>query len=334
MKAQISAVHAETSSVKLITLVPLDEPTFPPYEAGAHINLTLPSGLVRQYSLCNQSPGTDSPTHYRLAVKREQDSRGGSAEVHALDVGATVDISAPLNLFPLSDEANFHIFVAAGIGITPLFAMCAQLHERRNFSLLYFARSREEAALVGELESLFPNELSCFFDDSNPPSVTSAVSRALNDQLDKAARPPEPTSIEGTHFYVCGPQGFMNSVIEVAQTRLPTSNIHFERFQPSAQALMGDESHRALTVEYNGETFEVSPSQTIAEVLQENDVPLLTSCEDGICGTCVMRVLDGTPDHRDSFLTQQDHADGLFTPCVSRAQSPRLSLARRKRGSR
>ncbi len=334
MKAKVISIQDETPNIKLITLAPLDQLNFPSFSAGAHVNLTLPSGLVRQYSICNPVSENTPPASYRLAVKREEDSRGGSIEAHNLVAGSVVDVSHPLNLFPLADEAEFHIFIAAGIGITPLFAMAAQLRDHHNFSLLYFSRSRTEAALLEELEALIPDNLSCFFDDDTPPELAPAITQVLTNSLggkDEADQRRSPSSI---HFYVCGPPGFMNAAIEIAQSYLPTSSIHFELFQPPQHTPRADAPDSALTVECDGETFSVPATHSIAEVLQDNDVPLLTSCEEGICGTCIMQVLDGTPDHRDSCLTDEDHSTGLFTPCVSRALSPELTLARRSKRTR
>ncbi|WP_413810705.1 PDR/VanB family oxidoreductase [Streptomyces sp. OE57] len=306
----VSEITAETDAVKCFRLRRGDGLPFAPYEAGAHVDVLGPSGVTRQYSLCGPP---DEPDSYVIAVKREECSRGGSAALHdQLEVGGQLAISEPRNLFRLEPGAARHVLVAAGIGITPLLSMAYRLRRTgSHFRLHYFATSREKAAFVPLLESPeFTADVEFHFAVGRDNQL-GILAEALSDVDD------------ATHVYTCGPKEFMRRVVDVATRTLPEDHVHVEHFQalpPTAEA--GD----AFEVELDtGEVFRVPPGRSIVEVLAEGGIDVDTSCREGICGTCVLTVLDGVPDHRDNCLTRKEKAAGdQIAACVSRARTARL----------
>ncbi|MGW1787123.1 PDR/VanB family oxidoreductase [Streptomyces sp. NPDC002143] len=299
----------ETDTIKVLRLVRTDGAPLAPYAAGAHIDVTGPTGITRPYSLCGPPEDTGA---YTIAVKREADSRGGSQALYDKTApGTELTIGTPRQLFGLAPDAVEHHLVAAGIGITPLLAMAYELHSRSaEFTLHYVARSRAEAAFAGLLtRSGFTDRVVCHFGLGR-----DAAGEALTAQLTGL-----PT---GAHVYTCGPQSFMDCVTALAAHSLPEEQIHSELFQAGEPSDAGE----AFEVELDtGEVYAVPPGKSIAEVLEENGVPLETSCREGICGTCVLRVIEGEPDHRDHCLSAKEKAAGdQIAACVSRAKSSRL----------
>lgn len=299
------------SAVKVLRLARSDGSPLPGYPAGAHIDVTGPSGITRPYSLCG--PPHD-PGAYTIAVKREETSRGGSQALHdKTEPGTELRIGAPRQLFGLDPGASEHHLVAGGIGITPLLAMAYELcGTGADFTLHYVARGRAEAALVDRLEeSAFADRVVFHFGHGREASL-----RALSDAL---------TGLPASaHVYTCGPQGFMQRVAALAARSLPESRIHSELFQAAAQPDAAPAESFEVELD-TGEIYTVPAGRSIAEVLEDNGVPLDTSCREGICGTCVLRVVEGEPDHRDHCLTAREKAAGdQIAACVSRSRSPRL----------
>ncbi|NGO09390.1 oxidoreductase [Streptomyces sp. HC44] len=301
----------ETDSIRVLRLVRSDGGALPAYPAGAHVDVTGPTGVTRPYSLCGPPDDTGA---YTIAVKREENSRGGSQALHdKAAVGTELTVGTPRRLFGLVPDAARHHLVAAGIGITPLLAMAYELHAAgAEFRLHYVARDRARAAFADLLErSAFADRVDFHFGLGR-----EATARTLAAAL--------ATPDAGTHVYTCGPEGFMDQVTVLAARGLPEDRVHRELFQagdlPDAGAAV------AFEVELDtGEVYTVPPDKTIAEVLEDNGVPLDTSCREGICGTCVLRVLQGDPDHRDHCLSTKEKAAGdQIAACVSRARSPRL----------
>ncbi|MDT2005400.1 oxidoreductase [Rhodococcus opacus] len=312
MRVTISGITTETSAVKCFSLRRSDGHPLTPYTAGAHIDVTGPSDITRQYSLCGPPDRTES---YEIAVKREDCSRGGSAALHdVVAVGDELTISEPRNLFGIEPDADRHVLVAAGIGITPLLSMAYQLRRTgARFRLHYFATSREKAAFVPLLESAkFAGAVEFHFgvDRTEQPRALARVLADLG-----------PT----THVYACGPKEFMQRVVDGATPSLPEDNVHIEHFQalePTAEA--GDDFEVELDT---GEVFHVPPGRSIVDVLSDGGIDVDTSCREGICGTCVLTVLDGVPDHRDNCLTRKEKEAGeQIATCVSRARTGRLVL--------
>lgn len=301
----------QTNEIAVIDLVAPDGIDLPPFEAGAHIDIHLEGGLIRQYSLSN----APSERHrYRLGVLLDPVSRGGSRAVHErLHEGTDVKVSKPRNLFPLSSAASHTLLAGGGIGITPMIAMAYELKAAgRSFELHYCSRGKESAAFIGELEATFGNELVLHFDDGAPD-------QRLDIQSVLAAQP------EDTHLYVCGPTGFMDWVIGAAkQAKWPSSQVHSEYFTAEV-----DTSGGAFEVEaaVSGVTVQVEEGMSIAKALKAAGVKVDVSCEEGVCGTCICDVLEGSPDHRDQFLSDEEKEDNdQIALCCSRAKSPRLVI--------
>lgn len=286
-------------------------PNLPCFEAGAHIDVHLPSGMVRQYSLCGDPAARD---HYRLGVLRDPQSRGGSQAVFdALHEGCSLRVSRPRNHFPLDGEARHTILVGGGIGITPMIAMAYALHAAgRSFELHYRARARDACAFTEELAaSPFAARVHYHFS-------------ADGQRLDIAARVAA-SGTAGTHLYVCGPGGFMDAVLEAAQQAgLARAQLHREYFNADIDTSGGGFE---LVAAASGKSVRVAEGQTIVSALAAIGIRIDVSCEEGVCGTCVCTVLEGECDHRDVYLTDEEKADNdQLMACCSRAKSSRLVL--------
>ena len=290
--------------------------TLPAFTPGAHIDVHLPQGVIRQYSLCNASVETQ---RYTIAVLRDPASRGGSSSLHDhIREGAELKISQPRNHFPLHEGPGHSLLMAGGIGVTPLMCMADALHgKKRSFALHYCARTSDRMAFVQQLsEADWSTQVHTHFDDGLPEQRLdiSATLRAASDD---------------THLYVCGPQGFMQAVLSCArELGWPQTRLHSEYFQ-AAERPDEDAADRPFEVEIasSGAVFTIDVGQSIAEVLNAHGHAVSMSCEQGVCGTCVTRVLAGEPDHRDSFLLPEERsANDQMTPCCSRARSARLVL--------
>ncbi|MFG2026515.1 PDR/VanB family oxidoreductase [Streptomyces sp. NPDC048825] len=300
-----------TPDIAVIDLAPDEGTEFPAYTAGAHIDVQTDSGPLRQYSLC----GPPENGHYRLAVLNEPGSRGGSRAMHALKVGDRLRISAPRNRFPLV-TARRHLLFAGGIGITPLLAMTHQLDaEGGDYTLHYCARSRTHAAFVPELTD---NPHATFHFDDEGPAQMLDMARDLGE--------PQPD----TAVYVCGPAGFIDHVLGKAEAMgWPPQVLHKERFSNDRAAAQRDaDGSGGFTIRLasTGAEYLVPGGSSVLDILLENGVDAPHSCQLGICGECVVRVLAGDPDHRDDVLTPDERAEGMFATCSSRALSPTLEL--------
>ncbi len=313
ISVRVAACRQEALDIIGIELVRDDGAPLPAFSAGSHIDLHLPGGLVRQYSLCNHP---DEFHRYQIGVLKDPASRGGSAAVHALTEGARLQISEPRNLFPLVHEARRSLLFAGGIGITPILCMAERLANLgADFELHYCARSVERAAFVDRLrQGSFSDRVHFHFDD-----------RKGGEPLDASALLSEPA--EGTHLYVCGPGGFMDHVLGTAKAQgWDEANLHREYFSaaPTSQA---DDGSFEVQLSSSGRVLQVPADQSVAQVLEAAGVIVPLSCEQGICGTCLTRVLEGEPDHRDLFMTEAEQAaNDQFTPCCSRSKSTRLVL--------
>ncbi|KQW03836.1 PDR/VanB family oxidoreductase [Streptomyces sp. Root369] len=302
-----------TSRIVVLDLVGPDGVELPEFAAGAHVDVLVDSatGLVRQYSLCG--PPHDR-ARYRLAVLAEAASRGGSLGMHRLREGDRLRISRPRNRFGVSDRARRHLLVAGGIGVTPLLAMAHALEAGgAEYELHYCARSRAESAFLDELEK--HPRVRLHFDDG-PDEQRLSMATDLG--------PPAPD----TALYVCGPGGFMDFVISSARgAGWPAEAIHKERFAP-VEDIAAHTAGGAFTVRLakTGGEFEIKDGESVLDVLLAAGVDAPYSCQQGICGECIVRVLAGEPDHRDDILTDRERADGMFTTCSSRALSPILEL--------
>ena len=306
----VTDIVQETATVKSFQLSRSDGTRIGTYVPGAHIDVVGPTAVTRQYSLCSRPDAEDS---YVVAVKREENSRGGSVALHDLKVGDTLKISEPRNLLRIAPDAVHHLLIAAGIGITPMLSMARYMDVHGiSFELHYFARTEEDAAFLPLLRERCPEKLHAHV----------GVARDAQDTLlDDALARTEASS----HVYVCGPDGFMTKVVALAGRYLPADAVHFENFHASEQP--DASSNTAFEVELDGETYQVPADKSIVEVLEENGCDVDTSCQEGICGTCIMQVLGGVPEHRDNVLTTAERASGdVMAVCVSRTKSERLVL--------
>ncbi|MYJ34355.1 MAG: 2Fe-2S iron-sulfur cluster binding domain-containing protein, partial [Acidimicrobiaceae bacterium] len=310
LRVQVRRKWETAAGVAAFELAPI-EGVLPTFQPGAHIDVHLPNGLVRQYSITN-GPGETS--YYRLGVKLEPDSTGGSVCLHkTVREGDVLAISEPRNNFPLRRDSMRTILLAGGIGITPLLAM-AQALDRMSlpFELHCFAQSAEHTAFSDVLDGLGESVVRHL---GLPPDETVAEIRRL------VAAPDE-----FTHVYVCGPGPMLEAARrEAADAGWPDDHVHFEYFKNTTE--IDDSSTFEVALARSALTVTVPSGSTILEVLRESGVPLPSSCEQGACGTCVATVLEGEPDHQDVYLNDSDHEAGdRIMTCVSRALSDRLVL--------
>ncbi|MDY0745246.1 PDR/VanB family oxidoreductase [Paucibacter sp. R3-3] len=295
-------------NVVVLDLAGVDDAALPPFEAGAHVDVHLPSGLVRQYSLCGDPADRRA---YRLGVLRDAASRGGSQAVHeVLGEGVQLAISRPRNHFPLVAGARHSVLVGGGIGITPMIAMAHALAAAgASFELHYCLRSPSSGGFVDELKAApFADRVSFHFSVGGGRIDPAAV-------LDRCGR-------EGTQLYVCGPAGFMDAVMEAAA--LPKAQMHRELFGAEVDTSGGGFE---VVAQASGKTVSVAPGQTIVAALAGIGIRIEVSCQEGVCGTCVCTVLEGECDHRDVYLTEDEReAHDQIMACCSRARSSRLVL--------
>jgi vanillate O-demethylase ferredoxin subunit len=314
LNVRIARRTIEADGIVSFELTRLDGRELPAFAAGAHIDVHVPGGLVRQYSLCS---ATHERSRYQIAVLRDTQSRGGSVGMHdALREGDEVRISAPRNHFVLSPDARKHVLFAGGIGLTPLLCMAEFLcRSGQAFEMHYCARSRSRAAFLERIaRTEWADRVQYHFDDE-------ADEQRLNLEI-LLAQP-----FEDTHLYVCGPQGFMNAVLDTARAQgWPEAQLHYEFFTAPATDSANDASFE-VQLASSGRIVPIPVACTVTKALADAGIDVPVSCEQGICGTCITRVLDGEPDHRDLFLSPEEQArNDQFLPCCSRSKSRRLVL--------
>lgn len=311
---QICDIQWVADSVVELTLLGVETEALPTYEPGAHIDIRLPNGLVRSYSLITPYH-RDRP--YTIAVNRDRESRGGSLYIHEkLSVGDVLDISAPLNNFPLVTGDSACVLIAGGIGITPLYCMAQHLTAYgRPWQLAYAARSRMSAAYVDELQELAHQAsamLMLHFDDERNGQVLN-IERLVREA------PPD------ADFYCCGPPPMLEGYLAVCSTS-PAERVHYERFGIEPVPLSSDEFDVELAL--SGKTVRVKQNQTILDAILDLGIEVEYSCMQGICGSCITTVLGGDPDHRDGFLSPGEQTSNeKMLICCSRSLSPKLVLA-------
>jgi vanillate monooxygenase ferredoxin subunit len=303
----------EAQDIASFELVKPDGSALPAFSAGSHIDVQRPGGLTRQYSLCNDAA---EKHRYRIAVLRDAGSRGGSAAMHdAVKEGDTLLISRPRNHFPLVHAQRTLLF-AGGIGVTPLLAMAQRLATLgADFTLHYCTRSPGRTAFRHDIAAAaFAPSVQFHFDDGDP---------AQKLDLDRALGAPQ----AGTHIYVCGPTGFIDAVVKAAD-RLGWSKeqVHLEYFGAAPQDTAGDRAFQ-VKIASSGAVYDVPADRSVVQALQSHGIEILTSCEQGVCGTCITRVLQGECDHRDLYFTDEEKAaNDQFTPCCSRSKTKVLVL--------
>jgi vanillate O-demethylase ferredoxin subunit len=301
----------EGAGIAVLELTPTDGKPLPSFTAGAHIDVHIGDELIRQYSLCNDPAHNES---YRIGVLNDPNSRGGSVKIHHdFAEGQTIKISAPRNHFPLFDGAKKTILAGGGIGITPMIAMAYTLQKAGElFELHYCTRSKGAGAFEQELIKQFAEQVVFHYDDEDKSQLFSPQN--LFNPVDK-----------NTHIYVCGPTGFMDWVINSAkELGYPSEQVHFEYF--SADVDISGDSFEVYCDE-SDITVTVGPEESIAIALRNAGIKVNMSCEEGVCGTCITDVLEGVPDHRDHFLTDEEKEDNdQIALCCSRAKGPRLVI--------
>jgi len=310
---RVTRAEKIAEGIHLFEMRPKDGGELPAFTAGSHINLRLPNGLVRKYSLCSDPAERD---HYRIAVKREENGRGGS--IYLIDNTREGDewlISAPDNAFALPQRGDNFIFIAGGIGITPFIAMIHALkHDpAKKFKLYYCSRTPEMTAFREELSAPeYKGKVVIHYDNGDPEKA-----------LDLWPIVEERKNRE--HLYCCGPRGLMEAVRDATGHWSPTA-IHFEAFS-EADARRPDDKPFKVKLAKSGVTIDVPAGTTIMEAMRTagHDVP--SSCESGTCGTCRTRLLEGEADHRDLVLTEAERGSQIMI-CVSRAKTPELVIDR------
>ena len=304
-------LRREAEGIVSYEFVSADGTPLPPFTAGAHIDLQLPDGLVRSYSLVND-PGERH--RYVVTVDLARESRGGSAWMHSTPrPGDRLASSLPVNDFPLYEDAPLSIFIAGGIGITPFMSLAARLNALgRAWRMHYTIRSHQRAAYVQELGALDRTgkavNLHCTGEGTERPDIAAIVREAP----------------AGSHLYCCGPNGMLDAFAS-ACSGLPPQRVHLERFSASQEAATagGYEVQLART----GKTLSVEAGKTLLDVLLDAGIPVQYSCSQGICGTCCTPVLEGTPDHRDDYLTPEEKAaNRAMMVCCSGSRTQRLVL--------
>lgn len=303
--------HVEGGNIAVMEFESATSATLPKVEAGAHIDVHLPNGMVRQYSLC-QNPNDEGK--FRLGILRDPESRGGSISAfNEIKDGMQIQVSEPKNLFPLL-KAKHSVLIGGGIGITPLITMAYQLaHEGESFELHYCGASPEKCAFVDEIKNGELAQYTTFHFKSEGASHRAFFESAIKD-----------IDLE-SHIYTCGPVGFMDWVINLATTHdFPEQQIHKEYFQVETDT-SGDSFE--VVAERSGKIIMVEAGETILQALAKEGIDIEMSCEQGVCGTCMCDVIEGEPDHRDVYFTDEEKASNeQILVCCSRSKTPRLVL--------
>ncbi len=312
LTVRIAAVGDVAHNIRSFELRAPDGGPLPPFVAGAHIDVDLPGGMMRQYSLLNAPHERD---RYVIAVAREAASRGGSIYMHdRLGLGDTLAISAPRSHFLLDETGSYSVLVAGGIGITPIWCMAQRLTAiGARWEMHYAARTRGAAALLEEIELAVAEgsgRLATYFNLDGDP---------LMDLAGIVASAPD-----GAHFYCCGPLGLLDAY-KLACAGVPADRVHFEQFTAAAPAALDG----GFTIELarSGRAIEVAAGESILDALKAAGMRAAYSCREGVCGSCETAVLAGTPDHRDAILTDAERAEGkTMMICCSGSLSAKLVL--------
>lgn len=313
MQVRLKRISYEAESINAYELVHPDGGTLPPFSAGSHVDIHLPNGMIRSYSLVNDQC---EQHRYVVAVNNDAASRGGSKHIHEMmRVGDIVTISHPRNNFALHESADHSVLIAGGIGITPLLSMIRRLQALgRSWELFYAARTRPCAAFVDELGAIRPDadaRVHMTF-DREPSARMIDIASIVNQ-----ARP-------DAHLYCCGPVAMLEA-FEAATAARPAEMVHVEYFK--AREKPAAEGGFEVKLARSDRTIPVKPGQTILDALLEAGISANYACAEGVCGTCETRVIEGIPDHRDLFLSKEEQqANTTIMICCSGSKSPTLVL--------
>lgn len=304
-----SVEHVATDTV-VLTLVHPDGIALPNWTPGAHVDLELTPALIRQYSLCG-SPA--DAHHLQVGVLKDVEGRGGSVFIHEnLTAGSTVLVRGPRNHFPLVASPRY-LFIAGGIGITPMLPMIAEAEAvGAEWQLVYGGRSRASMAFADQLAEHGDKVLLLARDE---------VDRTLSQRIDELLGTPQP----GTLVYCCGPEALLGAV-ESACASWPAGSLHVERFH--AKEIEGAvDTEFEVVLARSGLTITVPADRSIFRAAEDAGVPVLGSCHEGICGTCETVILEGEADHRDSVLSDSEkESNETLMVCVSRCRGDRLVI--------
>jgi vanillate O-demethylase ferredoxin subunit len=314
LEVVVTAKNREADDIVSLELAGANGTTLPAFDPGAHIDVHLPNGMVRQYSLCNP-PGEGD--RYLIGVLKDPESRGGSILLHdQVEENDQLQISEPRNLFAMVTEAKRTLLFAGGIGITPILSMAHALaHEDADFELHYSGHSKNRMAFADQLlDSSYADRVHLHISDDD---------RSQRLDADPLLAKPQPD----THLYVCGPDRYMDYVFERAVAHgWPSEQLHREYFS-AAQVSTSDDGSFEVEIKSTGQVFVIPTDRSALQVLEEAGIDIPVACEEGVCGTCLTGILEGEPEHRDRFMNDEERAlNNQFTPCCSRARSGRLVL--------
>ena len=304
---RLTAIAYAAKDTNLYEFRRIDGANLPGIEPGAHIDIHLPNGMMRQYSLVTAD---GDPAAYVVGIKRDRASRGGSRYVHEyLGVAEILKIGGPRNNFPLNEDAPHSVLIAGGIGITPIWCMAQRLQKLgRSFELHYASRTREEAAFLQELQKL--------------PQAHVHIDAEAGGFLDLA--PIIANAPAGSHFYCCGPAPMLEGY-ETVTKHVPAAQVHAEYFTAKEEA--ANEGGYVVELRKSGLEFAIPQGRTILQVLRDAGVDTPYSCESGVCGACEAKVVSGDVDHRDNVLTETERkASKTMMICCSGSKSSRLVL--------
>lgn len=310
----VRSVRSLTPDVTLYELADPDDWRLPPFKAGAHIDVHLPNGMTRSYSLCSDPA---QAKRWAIAVRRETPGRGGSIYCHEhVREGMTLPVSLPRNHFPLAADAGRHLFLAAGIGVTPFMAMISELErDGRDFHLHMASRELASLAFAERMAQLQAAGRATIHLSGGDPARRMPISAIV------AAAAGDPQ----THLYACGPESFLADFLTAANG-LPEARVHCERFNsPAAAAAKGAIASFEIELARSGQRLVVEAGSTILAALRRAGISVHASCEGGVCGACKVGVLGGEPDHRDFVLQPAERGSAMMV-CVSGSKSPHLVL--------
>jgi ferredoxin-NADP reductase len=308
MELVLTRIEMAARDTNLYTFQRADKGKLPGADPGAHIGVILPNGIERQYSLVNAGAEL---TAYTVGVKRDANSRGGSVFLHdQMKVGSKVAVQPPRNNFPLKEDAELVVLIAGGIGITPIYCMIQRLNALgKKWELYYSCRSRMDTAFLDELSQ--HGSAHFHFDDEEAGKFLNVA--AIVEKLPKSA-----------HLYCCGPAPML-AAFEAATQHWPQAQVHVEYFTPKFAA--AQEGGFVVELARSKRELTVPPGKSILQCVREAGIQVPHSCEEGVCGACETRVISGTPDHRDTILTESERKESAtMMICCSGSKTPRLVL--------
>jgi ferredoxin-NADP reductase len=310
LNLRVRSITYEAEGILSFELVDPAGRELPAFDAGAHIDVHVPGGITRRYSLCDAPWERD---HYRIGVLDAPGGRGGSRAMHErVHSGDMIEVSEPHNFFPLARDARHSILLAGGIGITPILAMAEELRRtNQSFELHYCTQRPERTAFMPRFSADIAAGRVQLHHDRGDPRNGLDIAGLLAKRRD------------GSHVYYCGPTGFM-SAVHAATGHWPREAVHFEYFgaDPSAKTPATNAGGSEIVLERSGKTIRVEPSQSILQAVRGAGVACESSCEAGLCGTCKVRYVQGTPEHNDFVLSEDERREFVLVCCARVANGP------------